>query len=30
VTLKGKHRSTWTNFVSRSGIRLSQRTSKFV
>jgi hypothetical protein len=29
VTLKGKHRSTWTNFVSRSGIRLSQRTSTF-
>jgi hypothetical protein len=24
VTLKGKHRSTWTNFVSRSGTRLSQ------
>ena len=30
VTLEGKHRSTWTNFVSRSGIRLSQTTSKFV
>jgi hypothetical protein len=30
VKLEGKHRSTWTNFMSRSAIRLCQRTSKFV